>query len=44
MEGSIMMSVYCIMLLFVMGQRRFYLDLFSALWKPTLSDGTASAG
>lgn len=42
-EGSIMMSVYCIMLLFVMGQRVFYLDLLSALRKPPLSDGTASA-
>lgn len=44
LEGSVMLSVYCLMLLLVMGQRAFYRDLFAALRKSSLPDGTASLG
>src|SRR5262249_41995109 len=46
-EGGIMLSAYYLMLLLVMGQRAFYLDLLNALRKPSLpeiSSGTASIG
>jgi O-antigen/teichoic acid export membrane protein len=46
-EGSIMLSVYYLMLLLVMGQRAFYLDLLVTLRKsslPELPGGTASVG
>jgi len=44
LEGSVMLCIYCLMLLLVMGQRAFYLDLFAALRKSSLPDGTASLG
>jgi O-antigen/teichoic acid export membrane protein len=44
LEGGIMFSVYFLMLLFVMGQRAFYLDLLATLRKSSLPDGTASLG
>ncbi|MCK1424838.1 lipopolysaccharide biosynthesis protein [Bradyrhizobium sp. 182] len=43
-EGSVMLSIYCLLLLLVMGQRAFYLDLLAALRKSSLRDGTASLG
>lgn len=46
-EGSIMLGVYYSMLLLIMGQRAFYLDLLTALRKPRLPelpDRTASVG
>jgi PST family polysaccharide transporter len=39
--GCLMVGIYCVMLLFVMGQRAFYLDLLEALRKSTLPDRTA---
>jgi O-antigen/teichoic acid export membrane protein len=44
LEGSVMLSIYCLMLLLVLGQRTFYLDLFATLRKSSLPDGTASLG
>jgi PST family polysaccharide transporter len=44
LEGSVMLCIYCLMLLLVMGQKAFYLDLFAALRKSSLPDGTASLG
>jgi len=38
LEGSVMLSTYCLMLLLVMGQRAFYLDLLGALRKPSLPE------
>jgi PST family polysaccharide transporter len=46
-EGSIMLSIYYLMLLLEMGQRAFYLDLLVTLRKsslPELPGGTASVG
>jgi O-antigen/teichoic acid export membrane protein len=43
-EGSVMLSVYYMMLLMAMGQRAFYLDLLAALRKSSLPDGRASIG
>jgi PST family polysaccharide transporter len=41
--GTVMLSTYCLMLLLVMGQRAFYLDLLAALRKSSLPDGTVAA-
>jgi PST family polysaccharide transporter len=39
--GCLMVGTYCVMLLFVMGQRALYLDLLQALRKSALPDETA---
>ncbi|WP_245509211.1 lipopolysaccharide biosynthesis protein [Bradyrhizobium zhanjiangense] len=44
LEGGVMLSIYCLMLLLVMGQGAFYLDLFHALRSSSMSDRTASLG
>src|SRR5262249_17538272 len=41
LEGGVMLSIYCLILLFVMGQKEFYLDLVATLRKPSLPDATA---
>jgi PST family polysaccharide transporter len=43
-EGSLMLSVYYMILLLAMGQRAFYLDLLTTLRKSSLPDGRASVG
>jgi len=43
-EGSVMLSIYCLMLFLVMGQGAFYFGLLAALRKSSLPEGTASLG
>jgi hypothetical protein len=36
-DGAVMMVAYTIMLLFIMGQKSFYLDLFTTIGKSSLA-------
>jgi O-antigen/teichoic acid export membrane protein len=44
LEGAVMMVAYAAMLLFVMGQKNFYLDLFKAMGNSSAGLGTTDLG